>query len=306
VPAFSRLATRLHCPSRVQTLAYRLGPDLICLVAFSSLLAALMGIYGGHLTFLQSSIVLPTVILAILVVAGWLARSGRTAAVVRDWSPLILLVWVYENFHDLTDLIRPHVVDGTLRRLDEAIWSIEPTLALERITRPWLTEYMTLAYALYFAYPAIVLATLYARGEFVRFREFGLALSLGFYLGLLGYMTVPAIGPRYFMAHEFTVPLDGLWLTARAAAAWNAIESVKRDCFPSLHTALTTISLVYMVRLRWRRLALACGPLIVSLWVSTVYLRYHWFVDVVAGFALAALCTTVAPAIVRWYYREAA
>jgi len=132
-----------------------------------------------------------------------------------------------------------------------------------------------------------------------------LALSLGFYLGLTGYLLVPAIGPRYAMAGEFHVPLEGIWLTARAAAAWNAIESVKRDCFPSLHTALTSISLIYLFRLAWRRLFAICLPLIVLLWMSTIYLRYHYFVDVLGGFALAGICCTLAPAIIRWYYADA-
>ena len=32
------------------------------------------------------------------------------------------------------------------------------------------------------------------------------------------------------------------------------------------------------------------SPLVLSLWVSTVYLRYHYLVDCVAGFVLVPLC----------------
>jgi membrane-associated phospholipid phosphatase len=294
-------------PGWLWQLTYHLGLDLIFLGVFASLLVVLMGVYGGRPTFLQTSIVLPLAIMTLLIAVGLVRRRGRTLALVRDWLPLILIVLVYENFHDLTDLVRPETVDGVLRRLDERLLGVEPALALSPISRPWLTEYMTFCYALYFVYPTIVLATLYARGEFVRFREFGLALSLAFYLGLFGYVLVPAIGPRYALAAELGRPLDGIWLTARAAAAWDALESVKRDCFPSLHTALTTISLVYFWRYRntwkWGRFLLfVCAPLIFSLWCSTIYLRYHYLVDVLAGFALAFFCCSAAPALVRAYY----
>jgi membrane-associated phospholipid phosphatase len=294
-------------PGWLWQLTYHLGLDLIVLGAFAALLIALMVAFGARPTFLQTSIVLPFVIMTLLIAIGLVRRRGRTLVLLRDWLPLVLIVLVYENFHDLTDLVRPQVVDATLRRLDERFLGVEPALALSRLSRPWLTEYMTFCYALYFVYPTIVLATLYARGEFIRFREFGLALSLAFYLGLVGYMLVPAIGPRYAMAAELGAPLDGIWLTARAAAAWNALESVKRDCFPSLHTALTTISLIYFWRYRrtwkWGRFLLfACAPLIFSLWCSTIYLRYHYFVDVLAGFALAFFCCSAAPALVRAYY----
>ncbi|MBI5527375.1 MAG: phosphatase PAP2 family protein [Deltaproteobacteria bacterium] len=305
-------------------MTFHIGPDLLIMALFLVALAVVMLVYGGTFTFVQSSIILPLVFLVGLIVVAFGARIRRilsgnreqrrefarlSLAMVRDWSPLIVIIFIYENAHDLTDLIRPITVDASLRRADEILFGVEPTLTLQAITTPWLTEFMTFAYALYFAYPAIILGRAYGRGEFFLFREIGLALSLCFYLGLAGYITVPAIGPRCFMAAEFAVPLDGIWLTARAAAAWNHLESIKRDCFPSLHTAITTIALVYLWRLRgaWRggrTVFWICVPLIASLWLSTVYLRYHWIVDVFAGWALAFLCCHAAPRIVRRYYRK--
>jgi membrane-associated phospholipid phosphatase len=42
------------------------------------------------------------------------------------------------------------------------------------------------------------------------------------------------------------------------------------------------------------------SPLILSLWFSTVYLRYHYMIDVVAGFILAPLCFLLA----NWLFRR--
>ena len=305
-------------------ITFHLGPDLLIMTLFMAVLLGLMIVYGGQFTFVQSSIILPLVFLVGIIVVAFAARFRRiisgdrqqrrefyrlSLAMVRDWFPLIIIIFIYENAHDLTNLIRPSTVDGALRRIDEVLFGVEPTLVLQKITSPWLTEYMTFVYALYFVYPAILLGIAYARGEFFKFREIGLALSLCFYLGLAGYICVPAIGPRYFMAGEFTVPLDGIWLTARAAAAWNHFESIKRDCFPSLHTAITTIALVYLwrYRRRWRAgrpLLAVCAPLIASLWFSTLYLRYHWLIDVIAGWVLGVACCYAAPWIVRSYYRR--
>jgi len=302
-------------------LTFHLGPDLIFLGLFSLTLGVLFAVYDGKFTFVQTSIVLPALFMFGLIAVSFAPRARAIASgdaalrreftaqslhTTRDWLPLILIIFVYENFHDLTDLIRPTTVDASLRALDEALFGVEPALALEPYVRVWLSEYMTFAYALYFLYPAGCLIGLYVSRRFIEFREVALALSLTFYLGLLGYVLVPAVGPRFFMAAEFHTPLVGP-LTSRLAAAWNAIETVKRDCFPSLHTALTTTSLIYMYRYRraWRygRLALlVCTPLIVSLWASTIYLRYHYGVDVLAGWALALLVTQAAPRFIRRYY----
>ena len=298
-------------------LTYRLGPDLVFLTLFGTALLVAMAVYGGTFSAWHASIVMPLGIAGVLAASALLARKSPVA-ILRDWFPLVAIVFLYENAHDLTNLVRPGIVDGALRRLDEALFSVEPALALQRVTRPWLTEYMTFAYATYFAYPTVVLWLLYRATpqetpgttktrSFVQFREFGLALSLCFYLGLTGYVLVPAIGPRYAFPNEFAVPLDGYWLTGPAAEAWESLQTIKRDCFPSLHTALTAVSLLYMWRYRrewrWGRLLFGLStPLIVSLWVSTLYLRYHYAVDVVAGLALAVLCAQVSPAFVRWYY----
>ena len=309
--------------SRLGAIRYFLGPDLICLGVFGVLLVLLMFIYRlgpSDLSFVHESIVMPLVVLLVLVgvalISGVAKRrvhpivprdlAGSALAIVRDWFPLVMIVFVYENVHDLTIYIRPDVVDGSLRRIDEILFFTEPSLALQRITRPWLTELMSAAYGLYFLYPTLVLTMLYRRGAFVDFREVGLALSLAFYLGLVGFMFVPAVGPRYAMAQEFTVPLDGYFLTAPAAEGWRALETIQRDCFPSLHTALTTITLIYLWRHRslphGRLLLSLCTPAIGLLWASTLYLRYHYGVDVLAGWILGVVCAYVAPRFVRRYY----
>jgi len=291
----------------VRQIMFYVGLDLVLLLAFAAGLLMVWRTFGTQpLSFGHGSTVLPPIVMGVLVVISLLNSrrdqlAARTLATIRDWSPLILMMIIYDNFHDLTRMVRPEVVDDSLRLVDESLFSVEPTLWMQRFVRPWLTEYMSFAYATLFAYPIILLTVLYTRGKFFEFREFGLALSLAFYFGLLGYMLVPAVGPRYIMAHEFSVPLQGYWLTAKAANAWESVTRVDRDCFPSLHTALSTIALVYLRRNR-SSLFWVSLPLIVSLWISTIYLRYHYMIDVFAGWSLAGFCCVTAPALMRWYY----
>ena len=63
--------------------------------------------------------------------------------------------------------------------------------------------------------------------------------------------------------------------------------SNKVDVFPSLHCAISAFILFFH-----RVHAPNCFRWVlvptIGLWVATIYLRYHYFVDVLAGFALAA------------------
>ena len=293
------------------------GVDLLVAFGFLIVMLALALFSPRALSFWHASVMMPFFILCALLLVA-LARTlasqerslrvlGRSALVLLgDWLPLVVAVLAYENIHDLTYVIRPHTVDAELRLLDEQLFGVTPALAFDRITTPWLSELMSAAYALYFVYPAALLVLLYRAGDLARFREVGLALGLCLYCGLLGYVLVPAVGPRYSMAPEFTQVLTGPWLTASAARAWNLIETIDRDCFPSLHTALTLLALIYFVRLRrvlpqGRALLVLITPLIVLLWASTMYLRYHYGVDVVAGAALAFAVSALAPRLLRAY-----
>jgi membrane-associated phospholipid phosphatase len=295
-----------------------LGADLIAAAIFLVVVLLLALFSPRGVRFWHASVMLPVVATGLLLLVALvqtllapqpsLRRLGRQSLLlVGDWVPLIIAVLAYENMHDLTYL-RPKVVDSTLRLLDERLFGITPALAFDRITTPWLTEIMSAAYALYFVYPAVLLLLLYRRGDLACFREVGLALGLCLYVGLLGYVIVPAVGPRYTMAAEFSRPLVGPWLTSAAANVWNRIELVDRDCFPSLHTALTLLSLVYFVRLRrvlpyGRALVALVTPPIVLLWASTLYLRYHYGVDVIAGAVLAFAVASAAPWLAS-FYRE--
>ena len=72
-----------------------------------------------------------------------------------------------------------------------------------------------------------------------------------------------------------------------------AAEWIKQDCWPSGHTALSFVCLVIARRegVRWAYWALLVP--VTLLIFSTMYLRYHYVVDVVCGFLLAF-------AVLRW------
>ncbi|MFA6033510.1 MAG: hypothetical protein WC889_11480, partial [Myxococcota bacterium] len=92
-------------------LTYAIGLDIMILGVFVTALAILMVIFGGKFTFVQSSIILPLIFMSGLIVIGFATRikgimsnePGRrmefiklALGYVRDWFPLVLIVFVYE------------------------------------------------------------------------------------------------------------------------------------------------------------------------------------------------------------------
>jgi membrane-associated phospholipid phosphatase len=182
-------------------------------------------------------------------------------------------------------LIHPAKHDATLWGWDLALFGSSPVLWFQPLAAPWLTEVMSIAYAAFI--PGLLLTLVqYALGDLRTARAFYGGLFTLYGVGYLGYTLLPAIGPYKAMADQFAAPLHGYWVTDLLTTLY-PIGSNLSDAFPSLHVAASAYILLFDLghRPRWfRAYLLPC----VLLWVSTLYLRYHYGVDVLSGFALAA------------------
>lgn len=193
-------------------------------------------------------------------------------------------------------LIEPGKYDATLATWDRALFGGVPGRWFEAMAVPALTEVMSIAYAAFIPFLLVSLVQ-YAMADLRTARAFYGGLFTLYGLGYLGYTLVPAVGPYVAMADVFRVPLDGYWITWLLTALY-PLGTNRCDAFPSLHVAASAYILLFDCRYRprWFR---ACLVPCVLLWVSTLYLRYHYGVDVLAGFVLAALGLWVAVEVWR-------
>jgi membrane-associated phospholipid phosphatase len=160
-----------------------------------------------------------------------------------------------------------------------------PTVALEKITTPLITEFLQLAYTSYYFLPLILCITLKITGKNKEFERALFLIILCFFLSYVGYILVPAIGPRYTMNHLHSTDLHGLYLRDSIDSILNSLEGIKRDAFPSGHTAVTLV-VSYLAYRFQKPLFWASLPFVMALIVATVYLRYHYVIDVLAGILL--------------------
>lgn len=235
--------------------------------------------------------------------------AGALATVARDFAPFVAVLLLYETLHDLTPLVRPVPVDETLAAIDRAVLGVDAAYWLGRFASPPLTRAMVLCYASYFVAPALLASAMYwspAPRDRALFRDFMLSGAIASLLGYAGYLLVPAVGPYVHQAALFPERLPGGGPeTHRFIAAIDDMKGVARDCFPSLHTAHTTVVLVFARRFR-RWAFLGYLPIALGLYVSTVYLRMHYVVDVAAGFATAAAAVWLGPRLERRWFAQPA
>jgi len=126
-------------------------------------------------------------------------------------------------------------------------------------------------------------------------------LVVGYYVSFIGYILFPAIGPRFTLTQIQSVPLEGSFLTDFVRDILNSMEHNKRDCMPSGHTQIALMVLFLSYRFK-RVLFYILLPFVCGLILSTVYLRYHYVIDLMAGTALA--CVIVGPRLYNYWAGE--
>ena len=221
-------------------------------------------------------------------------RPNPTSWVFRNWYPLPFVASCYKEMALFIPGVRGTDADRALADLDFRIWGANPTVWLERLHHPLFTEFLQVAYTLFIPAVLFVAWTLWHQRRYSDFQYYGFLIALGFLASYLGYLAVPARGPRFLLKDLQHFPLNGLWLFHGMQGVLDKLESAHYDCFPSGHTELTILAWwgSRMVSKRLFQIYFAYTPCIIF---ATVYLRYHYTVDLLAGAVTAALLIFTAP-----------
>lgn len=215
--------------------------------------------------------------------------------IVHYWyiAPIILLT--FRQLFYMVKPIRVYDYDDWFIVIDRWIFGTDPTNFLYQFSHPVLTEILQIIYGMFYLLPIILCLSLLKKDRFVALDFALFSVIYGFYLSYLGYFTLPGIGPR-FTLHDFESINElhpGLFIT-NFLREWtntgegipygtlNPAEVVQRDVFPSGHTMITLIVMYLSVKLRSRNrfFFIPVGTLLIF---STVYLWYHYVIDLIGG-----------------------
>jgi membrane-associated phospholipid phosphatase len=303
-------SVRLVLPLRLE--------DLVALAFFLlNLLLRIIfrGLKGRHFSPADVLIIIPAVTLLLAKEFVQYFMAGRTRKlendgpwnfvgpfwiIIRDWFPfLVILLMYYSLWGDATHLMVTTDRDQALIAIDQRLFRFQASLALQRFISLRMTAWMNFAYFYHIINIPLVACFIYLRRDRSRFREMMSGLMVISFFGLLGYLLVPAIGPMFTLRDQYTVPLSHtIWMFNRNVEFMD-FARIRRDVFPSLHAGISFLVWLYAYR-NSRTLFWILSPLILSLWLSTLYLRYHYLIDVVAGLVLAPLCYLLA----HWLFQR--
>ena len=219
-------------------LAFRLRLEDVIALAFFLLYLLLQivfrGLKGGDLSPADVLVIIPAVTLLLAKELVYYFIKGNSDAagngglwdfvrpygeIIRDRFPfLIILLMYYSLYGDATFLIVTRDRDQALIALDQRLFGFQASLVLQRFVSPGMTAWMSFAYFFHIINIPLVACFIYTRRDRRRFREMMSGLVVVSFLGLLGYLLVPAIGPMYSLRDQYTIPLQQSG--ARLIAVW--------------------------------------------------------------------------------------
>jgi len=226
-----------------------------------------------------------------------IGRSGRASGFLISCLRITLVMAassvIYGEVGHLIHAIFPFSWDSMIHAIDLAVFGRFPTLWFESFARPWLTEIMMFAYVVYLPLlPAVAFMAYRSVGR-DGMEQFLFELTLVNFLCYLAYFLIPVSGPTRALADQFSGPLDGYFFTS-VTGYMAANVHLPGGAFPSAHCAASTTFLLAALRYN-RKTGILLSPVVALIYISTVYGRFHYVVDAIAGILVAAAVYRFAP-----------
>lgn len=198
--------------------------------------------------------------------------------------PLFLMISCYPLAPIMIQAVQVQDMDSQMQAADKWMFlGNNPHLFLEKFINPTLSEWLAFCYSLYGLFFLIVFGAIFLKRGSRQSQSFVFMSTLALAIGYLSYSFFPVKGPLF--SNSFKVDLS-LYLMKDIKEALIDHIRIERDCFPSLHTTLSLLTL-YSAWKFIRPLFWVFLPFIVCIPLACIYLRYHYVVDVIAGGILA-------------------
>ncbi|MBZ5508326.1 MAG: phosphatase PAP2 family protein [Acidobacteriia bacterium] len=245
---------------------------------------------------------------ALLLILGHVAAIGLLLLLARSTSPIVIFLrhwflavyvpFCYKQVPYFVSALKLRAVDVTLAHWDLAMWKVDPVFWLSSMPNRFLVEFLQVVYTMFIPGTLLLGIVLWVRRPRQEFRYGTFVIAATFLISYLGYILMPARGPRFMDYASLHPPLKGLWMFQTFQGALDGLEGAQYDCFPSGHVAVVLVG-CYVARRISSPVFYVFSAFAVLITFSTIYLRYHYVIDVIAGMVLAIAVIVAAPSIYR-------
>src|SRR5262249_35211105 len=118
-------------------------------------------------------------------------RPNWTSWIFRNWYPLPFVASCYNEMALFVPPVRGSDYDRVTANIDYRFWGANPTVWLERIHTPVLTEFLQAVYTLFVPAVLLIACLLWKQKKYGDFQYYAFLIALGFLASYVGYLAVP-------------------------------------------------------------------------------------------------------------------
>lgn len=259
--------------------------------------------------------------LVAMAVTHWLVKhyasspSNKVIGFLRHFYPVLFYTWFFTETGRLNRMFFTEYMDPLVIRWDQYWFGCQPSvLFMHRLPYLPLSELFYLSYFSYYIMISGIGIALYLRNR-AQFFHYVSVVSFVFYVCYTIYIFIPVIGPRVFFREihgydlpddiQALAPTDTYPANLKVGPFFQIMAWVYRNfespgaAIPSSHVAIALCTLFFSYRYLPKIRGLHT-VMVALLCLSTVYCRYHYVMDVVAGVGTAALLVPLG----NWLFRK--
>jgi membrane-associated phospholipid phosphatase len=300
---------------KLKNILLRLQITDVIVIAFSIFLLTIDLVFSSRIEYFVSLITINIIVIFFVISISMLSKmyNNRILSGIHHWYIVPIVPLTFKQLYFMIAPIHGKDYDFLLIEIDRWLFGTDPTVWLSKISFPLLTEIVQIAYSSFYLLFLVVGYELYRKKDKEQYRYAAFLIVYGFFLSYIGYFFLPAVGPRFTLHNFFTIDMElpGIFITNYLRAFVNFGESiargipnpaaiVQRDVFPSGHAQLTLI-LMFITKKYKMKVTTFIWITGILLIFGTVYLRYHYVVDILAGTIFMILTVWSAKYIDVWW-----
>ncbi len=279
-----------------------LSPADFSTLFYNSLVTLILVLFHNRIPFWYYEILINLLMILLIIIVFSRVRETAPgmAKFFKSFYPLLFLLAAYQQTGRINRIVSPELLDPVFQSIEYKLFGFQPAIVFAReFPQSWLIEFMQFAYfTYYFQFPILGLMLYFKRGK-QPFTDYMFSLCNTFYVCYLIYIFLPVAGALTFNMNNF--PAGGLF-TSIMAGLYEQFE-LSGAAFPSSHVAVAAVVLYYGTKY-FPGAALLFAVLFTSLTVSTVYCRYHYAIDVIAGIVTAVMLIVISKTLLRIFPKK--
>lgn len=250
--------------------------------------------------FWEAEIVNILLVVGLLTIPVYIQRFGAVALnLSRAFFSFLSSWFAYLRVGELVSAHHANTeYEVTMINIDKFIFGGNPSEWFQAIQHPILSEYFQIIYWFYFPEMLIVgLCLVYVKKKRV-FLQYLITMNLALMFTHISYVIVPLRSPFWIVELGlftdmigYNKPLEGLWFFDGLRSSLTDATTMRHDCFPSGHTMHSLLAMIFAWKVN-RTVGTIETIIAISIVISTLYLRYHYAIDLIVGAACAGM----------WYY----